>query len=350
MRESEGIVVRKAALTDSQEARAIVELLDAHARSPASYGGPLPETLKGGLVADLSARSDVVVLLALAGSAPVGVAVCLGGAWTFDPGVLRLHDVAVTTDYAGDRSEVAMLLMQASEALARTRPVRALASVEQPDLYLRVGIDVLQDWDVFVGGAVTPETYLAGIRNGAFLLSAGNTRRWCRPSQRAVRPLDWTKWPGTVRRAMRRPKFRVTIDRAFADVVRACAVRPGQATWIDEDVIAMEVSLYERGLAHSVEVWNTETNMLVGGIFGVSMGAVFAAESMFHRETDASKVAFASLAERLRSADFRLFDVQLMTPHLASLGCVDITREQYRKELASALNVQRSFPGASPIR
>ena len=338
-----GIVVREADPTDSQHAAAIVAILDAHARTAESLGEPLADALKSSLVATLREHNDAVVLLAFAGAIPVGVAVCLGS----EPGMLRLHDVAVTTKYDGVRSDVATLLMKTAETLASARSGPTSAS-SRAGLWPRVGVDVLRDWDVSLGGAVTPDRYLAGIRDGVFLLSVADIRWWCGPTRRAVFPLDGARWPGTVRRAMLRPRFRVTIDQAFVEVVRACADRHGQSTWIADDVIGVQVALHERGLAHSVEVWNTDSNLLVGGIFGVAVGGMFAGDSMFHRETDASKVAFAALAECLRAARFRLFDVQLMTAHLASLGCIEIPRAQYLGELAAAVDLPRPFPTLLP--
>lgn len=342
------VVVREADLAEHADAVAIVRILDSHARSSTSRGASLPAWMSRRLVRDLHARGDVVVLLASRSAVPVGVVVCMGERDTFGAGVLRVHDLAVTTDYAGDRFAVAMRLMKAADSFARTRhaahrPVVSTSHRLPSNLYTPVGSDVLQGWDMFVGGSMTPETYLSALRSGVFLLGGADDRKWCGPTRRGVFPLDKTEWPSSVRRALRRPRFRVTIDQAFDDVVRACADRPGGQTWLADDVRAVESALHKRGFAHSVEVWNSDTNALVGGIFGVSLGAAFAGESMFHRETDASKIAFAALVERLRSARFQLFDVQLLTPHLSSLGCIDITRERYRQELAAAVDVPRSF-------
>lgn len=343
----DGIIVRQADLADAVQAAAVVEILDSHARSVTSRGAALDGELTRRLVRDLRAHEDVIVLLAQRNTVSLGVAVCLRGGSTFAPDVLRVHDLAVTTAYAGDRFEAAMTLMRAAERLAHTLPPSpGLSARPAPDLYPPVGSDVLQGWDMFVGGRIDAETYLAALRHGVFLLGGAKDRRWCGPARRGLFPLDRVGWPSSVRRAIRRPRFRITIDEAFVDVVRACADRPGGKTWLADDVLALEVSLHERGLAHSVEVWNADTNTLVGGIFGVSMGGVFAGESMFHREKDASKVAFAALVDRLRSARYQLFDVQLLTPHLASLGCVEVPREHYRRELAAAIDVPRTFyPG-----
>ena len=134
----------------------------------------------------------------------------------------------------------------------------------------------------------------------------------------------------------------MTFDAAFTETMTACGVnRPG-GTWITPEMIAGYTQLFELGWAHSLEVWEgdatkREARELVGGIYGVAIGGAFAGESMFHRRTDASKVAFASLAERLRACGFKLFDVQVMNDHLLSLGCVDIKRERYLDRLETAM-------------
>lgn len=339
--------VRRANLADDVEAQAIASVIDAHARTETSLGIEFGEEGRRAIAPSLRACDDVTVLVAEREGRIVGAVVCVEG---FTTDSLGLHDVAVATEGVGDRPAVAGALMAAAEELARkgagpprsedvswmaTATLRDARDTKAP-LPLRVGVDVLQDWEIFVGGAVSPETYLAGVRRGVFLLSGeGGDRRWCGPSHRAVFPLT-TPLPSSVRRAMKRPQFRVTVDTAFADVVRACSERSGKTTWIAEDVLGVEVELHRRGLAHSVEIWNATTNALVGGIFGIAVGGAFFGESMFHRETDASKAAFGALVERLRASDFGLFDVQLMTPHLASLGCVEIARAAYREALAIA--------------
>jgi len=168
---------------------------------------------------------------------------------------------------------------------------------------------------------------------------------WCSPDPRAIFPLESTEaphWSRSLTRAMRKKPFRVTVDHAFAGVLEGCADRP-EGTWITPDLTAGYVRLHEMGWAHSLEVWNTRSGALVGGIFGLALGAAFTAESMFHRETDASKVAFASLVERLRPT-FRLFDVEVQSSHLASLGCVTIPRREFLRRLRLALEEQPEFP------
>jgi len=146
-----------------------------------------------------------------------------------------------------------------------------------------------------------------------------------------------------VHRSLRRSARRctVTVDAAFADVMRGCADRRRPGGWIDEPFVAAYTRLHELGWAHSVEVWREPAAgagpELVGGVYGVAIGGLFAGESMFHRATDASKVALLALVERLRAGGGVLFDVQWQTPHLASLGVVEIGRAEYGARLADAL-------------
>lgn len=164
---------------------------------------------------------------------------------------------------------------------------------------------------------------------------------WASPDPRAVFPLSPAQpWPRTVRRAFR-PELRVTFDQAFGQVMRACGERAGEGTWITPDILATYDELHALGWAHSVEVWNGEK--LAGGLYGIAMGALFAGESMFHRETGASKVAFASCADRLRERGFTIFDVQVLTPHLAMLGCVEISRDEYLARVAGAIRKPARF-------
>jgi leucyl/phenylalanyl-tRNA--protein transferase len=145
-------------------------------------------------------------------------------------------------------------------------------------------------------------------------------------------------WSRSLRRTLRRHPFQITLDEDFAGVMRGCAeTRP--STWIIPELERGYLTLHRLGWAHSLEVWErTATGReLVGGIYGMALGAVFAGESMFHKRTDASKIAFASLVERLKRNNFQLFDVQVMNPHLRSLGCVNIPRGTYIERLRGAL-------------
>ena len=157
---------------------------------------------------------------------------------------------------------------------------------------------------------------------------------WASPDPRAVFSLHPPRpWPRTVKRAFK-PQFRVSFDEDFAGVMRACGTRPGEGTWITRDILDTYGELHRLGWAHSCEVWNG--TQLVGGLYGLAVGTLFAGESMFHLETGASKVAFASTADRLRERSFLIFDVQVLTPHLALLGCTELPRSEYVKLAAAA--------------
>jgi leucyl/phenylalanyl-tRNA---protein transferase len=164
---------------------------------------------------------------------------------------------------------------------------------------------------------------------------------WASPDPRAVFHLNPAKpWPRTVKRAFK-PEFRVSFDEAFGEVMRACGNRVGTGTWITPDILSTYDELHALGWAHSVEVWEGKT--LVGGLYGIALGALFAGESMYHRSTGASKVAFASCADRLRERGFRLFDVQVLTSHLEMLGCVNISRDDYRQQALECLEIPARF-------
>ena len=147
----------------------------------------------------------------------------------------------------------------------------------------------------------------------------------------------------SLRRRIRRGDFEVRIDTAFAEVVAACA-RPRSrrdGVWITPSLQAAYRELHRLGYAHSVEAWRE--GRLAGGVFGVAVGGLFAAESMFHRETDASKVALAHLVERLKRRGFELLDIQVLTPHTARLGAREIPRRQYLERLSAAIESRASF-------
>jgi leucyl/phenylalanyl-tRNA--protein transferase len=138
-----------------------------------------------------------------------------------------------------------------------------------------------------------------------------------------------------LQRTLRSGRFQVTVNQAFAEVIRGCADRCDQGTWITPDMIAAYERLHELGYAHSVEAWRE--GELAGGIYGVAIGGLFAGESMFTRRRDASKVALVHLVARLRQRGYQLFDIQLLTEHTARLGAVEIPRAEYLARLRQAL-------------
>jgi leucyl/phenylalanyl-tRNA--protein transferase len=191
-----------------------------------------------------------------------------------------------------------------------------------------------------VGADLEPGTLLAAYRRGLFpmRLSRGGPLGWWAPSPRGILPLDGLRVSRSLRRSTRR--FSVTVDAGFSEVMAACGDQRRPDGWIDESFITAYSRLHELGWAHSVEVWSAGDGgrpRLVGGLYGVAIGGLFAGESMFHTATDASKVALVALLERLRVGGGVLVDVQWCTPHLASLGAIEITRDDYARRLANAL-------------
>lgn len=164
------------------------------------------------------------------------------------------------------------------------------------------------------------------------------------PNERGILPLDGLHVSRSLRKSLRRPDHRIDINRDFAATVRACAASaPGREdTWINATIEKLYQDLHEIGHAHSVEVYDLD-NRLVGGLYGVSLGGAFFGESMFSIKTDASKIALYNLVERLRERDFQLLDMQFMTPHLASLGGMEIDRADYHERLAKALFIDTRF-------
>jgi leucyl/phenylalanyl-tRNA--protein transferase len=195
---------------------------------------------------------------------------------------------------------------------------------------------------VAVGGDLTPEHMLEAYSRGIFPFFDDSTPTlWWSPDPRAIIELDGLHVSRRLARTLRSGKFTHTIDHAFEEVVRACAVRAGQGVWITETMVAGYLGLHRLGHAHSLEVWCE--GELAGGVFGVTVGGFMAGESMFTRVTDGSKVALAFLFERLNARGFRLFDVQYINPHTESLGAIEIPRRQYLARLAGAVPVRTSL-------
>lgn len=211
----------------------------------------------------------------------------------------------------------------------------------------------LEDSEVVgIGADLEPGTLLAAYRRGLFPMHLdvpGGPRvlGWWSPDPRGVIPLAGFRTSRSLRRSTRR--FEIRVNTAFADVIAACAEpRPSGGPWIHPSIIRAYHRLHELGWAHSVEAWDRAGGGLAGGLYGVAIGGLFAGESMFHRTTDASKVALAGLVEML-AADGdsrRLLDVQWGTPHLASLGAVEIPAAEYRQHLCLALEAPLPSPFA----
>lgn len=192
---------------------------------------------------------------------------------------------------------------------------------------------------------ITPEMLLKAYAMGIFPMAEGrDTPRihWVDPRRRGVFDLDAFHVSRSLARRIRRWEYSVRINTDFAGVIAACAERP--ETWINAEITALYCALHAQGAAHSLEVW--AEGGLQGGVFGVAIGAAFFGESMFSRRTDASKVALAWLVHRLRVGGFRLFDTQFITPHLASLGAIEISRAAYLARLAQAIGQQACFAPA----
>lgn len=195
------------------------------------------------------------------------------------------------------------------------------------------------DAPVAIGLELAPALMLRGYRQGLFAWSA-NPVTWWSPDPRAIIPLQALYIPKRLARKMKTRPYEITLDRAFQQVVRECALprHRGDGVWITREFRDAFGELFAMGYAHSVECWRE--GELVGGIFGVAVGGFFSAESMFHRATDASKIALFGLLEILRAAKFELFDIQILTPHTQSLGAIEIARDRYLNLLEGALRAE----------
>ncbi len=198
---------------------------------------------------------------------------------------------------------------------------------------------------VRIGGQLTPDWLIDAYSHGIFPWPVVEGRRevlaWFSPDPRAIMPLDGVHVSRRLARRLRRGEFTWTLDQEFSAVVHHCADRGGRATWITPSMERAYTELHRRGIAHSIEV--RHDGVLVGGLYGIALGGYFAGESMFHRRRDASKAALVLLAEHLRQQGFRLFDVQLPTPHLERLGAVTISRDEFLRRLPEALRSEAQF-------
>jgi len=183
---------------------------------------------------------------------------------------------------------------------------------------------------------IDPALLVRAYREGIFPMALDDGEiGWFSPDPRGILPLDTFHVSARLARVARSGRFEVRIDTAFEDVMRACAERPDDGTWISEEIVESYLALHQLGLAHSVEIWRQ--GALAGGLYGVHLGGAFFGESMFHRETDASKVALVMLVDRMTRRGFTLLDTQWVTPHLVQFGAIEIPREEYLRRLAVAV-------------
>ncbi len=198
---------------------------------------------------------------------------------------------------------------------------------------------------VAVGGELSPQRLVDAYRHGIFPwpIDEEDFMLWWSPDPRAILPLDGLVISSRLQRTLRSGKFQVTCNQAFAEVLTCCASGPGRegGTWLTDEMIAAYTQFHELGHAHSIEVWHE--GQLAGGTYGVAIGGLFAAESMFYRVRDASKVALAHLVAHLTQQGFQLLDVQQWTPHTGRLGVVEISRDEYLDRLATAVEQPVTF-------
>jgi len=195
---------------------------------------------------------------------------------------------------------------------------------------------------------LTPNLMLRAYASGIFPMAETRTSEdvfWVDPKRRGIMPLESFHISRSLRRTIARGFLRPSLNEAFEEVLAGCADRP--ETWINETIRDLYLSLHDTGFAHSLEIWEGDT--LVGGVYGVTLGGAFFGESMFSRRKDASKVALAYLVDRLRNGGFTLFDTQFVTPHLISLGAIEISRSEYRRRLGESRALEADIRGPGPL-
>ena len=195
--------------------------------------------------------------------------------------------------------------------------------------------------------AITPDMLLRGYCLGVFPMAErrdSDELLWFDPPERGILPLDGFHLPRRLRRTVLGDRFQVTTDQAFPAVIAQCAAPRPEAddTWINPEIVTLYSALFARGYVHSMECW--QDGVLVGGLYGVAIGAAFFGESMFSRRTDASKVALVHLVARLRLAGYALLDTQFVTTHLTQFGATAIPRARYRRLLAKAIAAPVAWP------
>jgi leucyl/phenylalanyl-tRNA--protein transferase len=197
-----------------------------------------------------------------------------------------------------------------------------------------------KDGLVAVGGGLSPEWLLTAYKSGLFPWS-GRPVTWWSPDPRAILPFENLHISRSLARFIKKNPFRISIDTAFERVMRECGERRKGGTWITEELIVAYTNLHRTGNAHSLECWLGDD--LVGGIYGVSIGGYFSAESMFHRVDNASKVALVELVKRLKERGFQLLDIQMVTPITERMGGITISRDEFLKRLKQAIQKPCSF-------
>lgn len=193
---------------------------------------------------------------------------------------------------------------------------------------------------------LSQDILLSAYRRGLFPMAETRTVSdvfWVDPKYRGILPLSQFHISRSLRKCILKENYNIKISSAFSEVISACAERPD--TWINDTIFELYCTLAKNKMAHSLEVW--QEKQLIGGVYGVVIGAAFFGESMFSRRDNASKIALAYLVHRLKHTGFKLFDTQFITPHLASLGAVEIPRVNYLKHLREALNLAADFTDPS---
>ena len=193
-----------------------------------------------------------------------------------------------------------------------------------------------------VGGNLEPETLLSAYQQGIFPWFDEDTPiLWWSPDPRAILEFDNLYISKRLARTIRTNKFQVTFNQDFDAVVQGCTYRPEEGTWITPEVANAYGEFHRRGHAHSVEVW--QQGVLVGGLYGVAIGGLFAGESMFSTVSDASKIALAALVSRLKEKGYQLFDLQIINEHTSMMGATEIPRDDYLARVKTAIKINICF-------
>lgn len=234
--------------------------------------------------------------------------------------------------------------MDVQELFGTIPVVQRRVPVPQPPSRWDVFHPELSDEDGIIGAGadLEPSTLIAAYSSGVFPWPHGDWLPWFSPDPRAVIPAGGLHVSRRLARTIRQGRFRLTINADFREVMRGCAERGDEGTWVTPEMVEAYCRLHELGWAHSVEAWDG-AGELAGGLYGISIGAFFAAESMFHRQRDASKVALLGLMAHCARAGIELVDIQILTPHTASMGAVEVSRAEYLRRLGEAVRTDVRF-------